>query len=130
MLKNKIHKLNVGPLSTNCWIYPIGSKEAAIIDPGDEADKIIYTLKKLDIAPKYILLTHGHFDHIGGVPELSLCPGSPKIAIHKLDSGNLGPGAYEIHQNSTKAAFGDYPSLMFTGMICRRLISCLKRAVP
>ena len=94
-------------MSTNCWIYPIGNNEAAIIDPGDEADKIIFTLKKLDIAPKYILLTHGHFDHIGAVAELSLCTGCPKIAIHRLDTNNLGPDAYDVHCNSVKSVFGD-----------------------
>ena len=106
MPKNKITKLVVGPISTNCWIYPTGGNEAAIIDPGDEADKIIFTLKKLDIAPKYILLTHGHFDHICGVPELSFF-GKPQIAIHRLDADSLGPDSYEVHKKSIKSAFGD-----------------------
>jgi len=105
MNKNKITRLIVGPISTNCWIYPIGANEAAIIDPGDEADKIIFTLKKLDIAPKYILLTHGHFDHICGVPELFVL--KPKIAIHSLDSGSLGLGAYQAHRESLESVFGD-----------------------
>jgi len=102
----KITRLIVGPISTNCWIYPIGENEAAIIDPGDEADKIIFTLKKLNLAPKYILLTHGHFDHICGVPELSLM-GKPQIAIHRNDSDSLGSDAYEVHRKSLQAAFGD-----------------------
>jgi len=98
--------LVVGPVSTNCWIYPIGDSQAAIIDPGDEADKIIFTLKNLNIAPKYILLTHGHFDHICGVPELALM-GNPQIAIHWQDAENLGPDCYPLHQKSVKACFGD-----------------------
>jgi len=106
MAKNNITKLVVGPISTNCWIYITGAKEAAIIDPGDEADKIIFTLKKLNLVPGYILLTHGHFDHICGVPELSFF-GKPKIAIHRLDSSFLGPDSYEIHRESLKAVFGD-----------------------
>ena len=106
MAKNNITKLVVGPISTNCWIYITGANEAAIIDPGDEADKIIFTLKKLNLAPRYILLTHGHFDHICGVPELSFF-GKPAIAIHRLDSDSLGPDSYEVHRKSLKAAFGD-----------------------
>ncbi|MCL2806327.1 MAG: MBL fold metallo-hydrolase [Treponema sp.] len=105
-MPKKFTKLIVGPLSTNCWIYHTGQGEAAVIDPGDEADKIIFTLKKLNLAPKYILLTHGHFDHIGAVPELSLA-GKPQIAIHRLDACNLGIDSYNIHKNSVKAAFGD-----------------------
>ena len=107
MTKNKITRLVVGPFSTNCWIYPTNNNEAIIIDPGDEADKIIFTLKKLDIAVKYILLTHGHFDHICAVPELALCTGKPQIAIHRLDSKSLGEGAYQVHAESLKVVFGD-----------------------
>ena len=106
MAKSNITKLVVGPLSANCWIYPTGSGEAAIIDPGDEADKIIFTLKKLELVPKYILLTHGHFDHICGTPELSFF-GKPQIAIHRLDACYLGSDSYETHRNSIQSVFGD-----------------------
>jgi glyoxylase-like metal-dependent hydrolase (beta-lactamase superfamily II) len=41
------------------------------------------------------------------VPELSLCSGNPQIAIHRLDSGSLGEGAYEVHCRSIRAAFGN-----------------------
>ncbi|MCL2181009.1 MAG: MBL fold metallo-hydrolase [Treponema sp.] len=112
MQETKIKKLIVGPISTNCWIYPLGGGEAAVIDPGDEADKIIFTLKKLELTPKYILLTHGHFDHIIAVPELiENYDKKPQIAIHRLDSSSLGPGSYEVHKNSIQAAFGD-PSFL------------------
>jgi len=111
-MKKNITRLVVGPISTNCWIYRIDSGhssngEVAVIDPGDEADKIVFTLKKMNLAPKYILLTHGHFDHILGVSELSLCSGNPEIAIHRLDAEYLGPGAYQVHSESVKAVFGD-----------------------
>jgi len=106
MNKNNITRLIVGPLSTNCWIYPTDPGEAAVIDPGDEADKIIFKLKKLNLIPKYILLTHGHFDHICGVPELALI-GKPQIAIHRLDADSLGPDAYDVHSKSVQSAFGD-----------------------
>jgi hydroxyacylglutathione hydrolase len=106
MPKN-ITNLTVGAIETNCWIYPINDKEAAIIDPGDEADRIITALKKLDLTPRYILLTHGHFDHIAGVPHLieKLNP-KPQIAIHRLDAEYLGPEAYKVHSVSVRAAMG------------------------
>ncbi|MDR2542118.1 MAG: MBL fold metallo-hydrolase [Treponema sp.] len=111
MHKKNIVKLTVGSFSTNCWIYPTGKtpaeKEVIIIDPGDEADKIIFHLKKLDLTPKYILLTHGHFDHTGGVSEIYLCCGKPQIAIHRLDAGHLGPNAYNAHSNDIKTLFGN-----------------------
>jgi len=106
-MNKNITRLVVGPMYTNCWIYPLEDGNAAVIDPGDEADKIIFTLKKLNLIPKYILLTHGHFDHICGVPELSLCTGKPLIAIHRLDVDYIGPEALPFQKKSVQAAFGD-----------------------
>jgi glyoxylase-like metal-dependent hydrolase (beta-lactamase superfamily II) len=108
MPEKKITRLVVGPIATNCWIYQIDEKNAAVIDPGDEADAIISALKKLDLSPVFILLTHGHFDHIAALPELAAAFSSPKpqIAIHCLDAEYLGPEAYKIHSVSIKAAMG------------------------
>jgi glyoxylase-like metal-dependent hydrolase (beta-lactamase superfamily II) len=106
MQNNKITQLIVGPIATNCWIYQIDEKEAAIIDPGDEADKIIKTLKKINLVPRYILLTHGHFDHIIALPELAEAYPYAIIAIHSGDSEYLGPDAYKSHELSIKAAMG------------------------
>jgi glyoxylase-like metal-dependent hydrolase (beta-lactamase superfamily II) len=108
MPEKNITNLVVGAIETNCWIYPINEKEAAIIDPGDEADRIISVLKKLDLVPSYILLTHGHFDHIAAVPHLieKLSPAKPQIAIHRMDAEYLGPDAYKVHAVSVKAAMG------------------------
>ena len=108
MSKKKITQLIVGPISTNCWIYPLGEKEAAIIDPGDEADQIVSTLERLSLVPRFILLTHGHFDHIAALPELTAAfkAHNPQIAIHRLDGEYLGPEAYKAHSLSIKAAMG------------------------
>jgi len=106
MTKKNITQLIVGPNATNCWIYPLGGKEAAIIDPGDEAEKIVSALKRLTLVPTFILLTHGHFDHIAAVPLLAKTF-DLKIAIHRLDSVYLGPDAYKTQSLSAKAALGD-----------------------
>jgi len=108
MPEENIINLTVGPIATNCWIYRYNGNCAAIIDPGDEADKIISTLLKSRLVPKYILLTHGHFDHICAVPYLAASfPGKIKIAIHTLDSEYLGPDSFNVHEISMKAALGD-----------------------
>ncbi len=66
-----VKRMVVGPVRTNCYI--ISRKEsdkAIIIDPGDEADEIERKLKTYGLMPVAILLTHGHFDHIGAVQTL------------------------------------------------------------
>lgn len=58
----------VGPVQTNCYfLYHEDTKKCLVIDPGDEAEKIISYIRKNQLEPIAILLTHGHFDHIGAV---------------------------------------------------------------
>jgi len=67
----KVETLIVGPLFSNCYIVWDGSKKiGAIIDPGDDADKILKSISNLNVNIKYILATHGHFDHVGAVKQL------------------------------------------------------------
>lgn len=67
----KIHKVAVVFLKTNCYLVSDDeTKETIIIDPGDEAGKIIMEIENNDLKPKVILLTHAHFDHIGAVQEI------------------------------------------------------------
>lgn len=66
-----IKRMAVGPLRTNCYIVNRkGNSEAVIIDPGDEAFEIERKLMELNLIPAAILLTHGHFDHIGAAATL------------------------------------------------------------
>ena len=65
----KVYSGMVG--ETNCYIVQDEeTKEAMVIDPGGEVDKIIEMLETLQAKIKYILLTHCHGDHIAGVNEL------------------------------------------------------------
>jgi len=84
-----IKTLAVGPIMANCFI--VGCEEthkAAVIDPGDEVDKILYSLADLKLAVKMIINTHGHFDHIGANKPLQDATGAP-ILIHPLDAPML-----------------------------------------
>lgn len=61
----------LGPIMTNCYIaYDEDIKEAVIIDPADSADMIQRKITELSVKPAAILLTHGHFDHIGAVDNI------------------------------------------------------------
>ena len=60
-----------GIYDANCYIlFDESTKEAAVIDPGGDADLILDEIKEIDADVKMILLTHGHADHTGGVVEL------------------------------------------------------------
>ena len=87
---NMLRKLVVGPYQTNCYI--LGCKETnqgLVIDPGDEVFRIIKEITRSGLTIKYIAITHGHVDHVGGVPELKRITKAP-VLIHRLDAGGLG----------------------------------------
>ena len=67
----KVKVMQVGPIGTNCYILEDDkTNKAAVIDPGDEADKIAQVLQTDGAEVEYILLTHGHYDHTGAVADL------------------------------------------------------------
>lgn len=81
----QIHELVVGPLKTNCYIVTSDQNHAVIIDPGFEAERIVAKIRELGAKPKFILLTHGHFDHIGGVNALKKTFPEMKSVIMRED---------------------------------------------
>lgn len=92
----KIKKFEVGPLLVNCYVvYNEKTKDAFIIDPGDEPDLVVDFIKEENLYIKYIICTHGHFDHIGAVKELKDETGA-KIILHKEE--------IEIYKNSPEVA--------------------------
>jgi len=66
-----VEKLVVGSFASNCYIVGSESnKEGMIIDPGDEAKRILKRVKDLELDIKLIVLTHGHIDHTGALKEV------------------------------------------------------------
>ncbi len=81
----KVENIVVGPLQVNCYIaYDEDSLEALVVDPGDEAEKIIRFIEARRLKVYNILCTHAHFDHIGAVSRLKDKTGAPVI-IQKED---------------------------------------------
>lgn len=66
-----LKRIPVGPLMANCYLFGDAStKEIAVIDPGDEAEKIISAIRNNNFAVKHIAITHNHFDHIGALEAI------------------------------------------------------------
>ena len=66
----EVFALPLGPLQANCFVVVQG-QTGLVIDPGDEAGVIIAAFQELGFAPAAVLVTHGHFDHFGGVAPLA-----------------------------------------------------------
>ena len=84
-----IKTLPVGPIMANCFI--VGCKEtleAAVIDPRDEAEKILGLVAELDLTVRFIINTHGHFDHVSANKGVNAATKAP-ILIHALDAPML-----------------------------------------
>ena len=90
-----IKLMQVGPIGTNCYILEHDNK-IAVIDPGDEAGRILGELKKSDAQVEYILLTHGHYDHTTAVPELHKALPEAKIYIHQADANGAGSRLFPL----------------------------------
>lgn len=91
-----IKKIIVGPLENNCYI--IGNdntRDAFIVDPGDEPDRIFELILENKLKINFIVCTHAHFDHVGAVPEIKEQTNA-KIVLHNED--------LELYENIDKQA--------------------------
>ena len=89
----------LGYIQTNCYVVSNSEKHCLIVDPGGDGDKLIGELKKLNMKPVAILLTHAHFDHIGAVDQVRDAYEIP-VYIHTaekkwlMDPAKNGSGKY------------------------------------
>lgn len=93
----KVKVMQVGPIGTNCYLLEDDrTGKAAVIDPGDEADRILQQLKADRVDVDYILLTHGHYDHTTGVPQLHAALPQAKVYIHAADANGAGSRLFPL----------------------------------
>ncbi len=96
-------RLVVGPLQVNCFIVADEkTKDAVVVDPGDDAQDILRIIREKELKVRYVVNTHGHFDHVGANKALKDATGA-EILIHEGDAPIL---AYAGKQS---AAFGLKP---------------------
>lgn len=91
-----IERLITGDLGVNTYFYSYNSSDTIIIDPGAEIEAIIDFINSRGAKPKGILLTHGHFDHIGAVEALRKHFNIP-VMIHEKDATFLGETGEKRH---------------------------------
>ncbi|MDX6400153.1 MAG: hydroxyacylglutathione hydrolase [Gaiellaceae bacterium] len=74
-----VDRYELGPIGTNCYVVRAHDRahEAVVVDPGAEAPRLLTELAALETSCAAILITHGHWDHLGGVAELARATGAP-----------------------------------------------------
>ncbi|MBV9417245.1 MAG: MBL fold metallo-hydrolase [Solirubrobacterales bacterium] len=107
----------VGPVQENCYIVRRqDSPNALIVDPGDEADKLLEAVNRLGVdTVEAILVTHTHFDHIGAVTPVAKATGAPvycpeletQVLANIMDYVWPGFGPFESYQADHTVAGGE-----------------------
>ena len=73
-----VRSFTVGPVAENSYVFRRdGSDRALIVDPGEEADRLLAAIDELGVELDAILLTHTHFDHVGAVAPVARATGAP-----------------------------------------------------
>jgi glyoxylase-like metal-dependent hydrolase (beta-lactamase superfamily II) len=84
-----VRMLTVGPVQENCFVIRRdGAGSALMIDPGEEADRLLQVVDELGVKLEAILLTHTHFDHVGAVAPVAKATGAP-VYCPNLEVGVL-----------------------------------------
>jgi len=74
----EVGQLTVGPIAENCFVVrPEGGAKALVVDPGDEAERILAAVEQTGAEVEAILITHCHFDHVGAVAPVARATGAP-----------------------------------------------------
>jgi hydroxyacylglutathione hydrolase len=96
----------VGPVQENCFLFRRdGAEQALIVDPGEEAPRILGAVEQLGVAIEAILVTHCHFDHIGAVAPVAKATGAP-VYISEIEK----PVLADIMSYVPWSGFGPYES--------------------
>ena len=74
----EVRQLTVGPIAENCFLVrPEGGEKALVVDPGEEAERILASVEEMGASVEAILVTHTHFDHVGAVTPVARATGAP-----------------------------------------------------
>ena len=97
-----VKMLQVGPLGTNCYVLET-EKQAAVIDPGGDAPAVERALEGAEL--RYILLTHGHYDHTGAAAALQKAHPEAALYIHRADFQGVDPNLVPLGTQVSEVKF-------------------------
>lgn len=101
-----VQMITVGPVQTNCFLVRSeDSNSALIVDPGDEAEKVLARVDEMGLKVEAILVTHSHFDHIGAVSPVARETGAP-VYMSEVES----PVLADINSFLPSPEFGPFES--------------------
>jgi glyoxylase-like metal-dependent hydrolase (beta-lactamase superfamily II) len=101
-----VRMFTVGPIQENCFlIRRDGDDRALIVDPGEEADRLLAAIDELGAKLEGILLTHTHFDHVGAVAPIAKATGA-EVWVPEIEKGILA----DINTYVPWAEFGPFES--------------------
>ena len=103
----RVEQFVVGPVMTNCYFaVQTDTAEALVVDPGDEAERLIGKLKERGFSVAAVLLTHGHFDHASAARQVADAFGAP-IYAHELEKETLEEPQINLSiMNGAREAYG------------------------
>lgn len=100
-----IERLRVGPIGTNCYILcDPAARRAAVIDPGFEAGRVLAALRKTGCAADYVILTHGHADHMTEAGAVLRAAGA-QLAVFEAELPLLRDPAANLYYSFSGGAF-------------------------
>ena len=97
-----VKMLQVGSLGTNCYVLET-EKQAAVIDPGGDAPAVERALEGAEL--RYILLTHGHYDHTGAAAALQKAHPEAALYIHRADFQGVDPNLFPLGTQVSEVKF-------------------------
>lgn len=118
-----VDRYELGPIGTNCYVVRAHDRahEAVVVDSGADAPKILEQLAALETTCAAILITHGHWDHLGGVADLARATGAPvymaddeRILLEDVNS--FTPPGVELQSYSPDVALQGDEVLELAGM--------------
>jgi hydroxyacylglutathione hydrolase len=118
-----VERYELGPIATNCYVVRTSDEasEAVVIDPGGDAAELGRELERLGVTCVGILITHGHWDHLGGVADLADASGAPvymaaeeRIALERIN--DFAPAELPLRPYTPDVLLEGYETLDLAGI--------------